>query len=143
MASYLEMAKQPAGQLEVLGEVAARLAREFLGEAREEEARQAGERLARHGRRLDREVHGGEKQCLIHGDAKSANFFYKAKGEGQVDVGVIDFQWTGAGLAPCLAFHTSPLPARLLLLILPCLPCSVPTPAQCFLIWIIPVFGQF
>jgi len=37
-------------------------------------------------------------QTLIHGDPKSANFFYRARGDGGVDVGVIDFQWTGAGL---------------------------------------------
>merc|ERR1712181_199511 len=38
---------------------------------------------------------------IIHGDTKSANFFYKtssSNSEEGLDVGVIDFQWTGRGL---------------------------------------------
>ena len=59
------------------------------------EAKDDGALLASHVERLEREVHQGEKQTIIHGDAKSANFFYKANGaaDGGLDVGIIDFQW--------------------------------------------------
>lgn len=65
-------------------------------------------------------VHGGQgARCLLHGDAKAANFFFRdppssAASSGDVDaagspeVGVIDWQWTGWGnpaadVAYCLA----------------------------------------
>lgn len=104
VATYWDGAKQPGGQEQTLQEVLARVKAEFVPE--DEWTRDYGSLLARYSERLDREVHGGEKQAIIHGDAKSANFFYKTGTDGEVDVGVIDFQWTGAGADVPVTCHS-------------------------------------
>ena len=54
-------------------------------------------------------------RTVIHGDAKPGNFFFRPQQGGcsNLDVDVIDFQWTGGGLgvtdvAYCLAAGTHP-----------------------------------
>ena len=98
VATYWDQAKQPSDQAARLSSLFARFVADF-GDREVSEAAEAkdyGALLASHVERLEREVHQGEKQTIIHGDAKSANFFYKANGaaDGGLDVGIIDFQWS-------------------------------------------------
>lgn len=73
-----------------------------------------GARLQRVARKVAAEAHpfdagaaeGGDAavrlrrfRTLIHGDTKAANLFVRDGGDSGVDVGLIDFQWTGWGLA--------------------------------------------
>lgn len=47
-------------------------------------------------------------RTLIHGDPKQANIFLRESGEEDWEVGLIDFQWTGFGLAATdIAHHIS------------------------------------
>ena len=47
-------------------------------------------------------------RTLIHGDCKQANIFFRDTEEGALEVGFIDFQWTGFGLAATdVAHHIS------------------------------------
>ena len=97
VATYWDQAKQPSDQAARLSSLFARFVADFGDRevAEAAEAKDYGALLASHVERLEREVHQGEKQTIIHGDAKSANFFYKANGaaDGGLDVGIIDFQW--------------------------------------------------
>ena len=97
VATYWDQAKQPSDQAARLSSLFARFVADFGDRevAEAAEAKDYGALLASHVERLEREVHQGEKQTIIHGDAKSANFFYKANGaaDGTLDVGIIDFQW--------------------------------------------------
>lgn len=38
-------------------------------------------------------------RTLVHGDPKQANLFFRSSGDDNIDVGLIDFQWSGFGLA--------------------------------------------
>ena len=102
IATYWDQAKQPADQANRLSTLFARFVADFgdPGVAEAAKRKDYGALLALHAERLEKEVHQGEKQTIIHGDAKSANFFYKtgSSGEEGLEVGVIDFQWTGRGL---------------------------------------------
>ena len=65
--------------------------------------RSVGSRLERLSREVAAKVHG-KRQTVIHGDAKIANFFFRDSFSGSGDggrpeVGLIDFQWSGPGLA--------------------------------------------
>ena len=65
--------------------------------------RSVGSRLERVAREVAAKVHG-KRQTVIHGDAKIANFFFRdssSSGDngGRPEVGLIDFQWSGPGLA--------------------------------------------
>ena len=102
IATYWDQAKQPADQANRLSAIFSRFVSDF-GDPEVSKAagrKDYGAVLASQVERLEREVHRGEKQTIIHGDAKSANFFYKASSTEKqgLDVGVIDFQWTGSGL---------------------------------------------
>ena len=102
IATYWDQAKQPTDQANRLSSHLSRFVADF-GDPEVSEAtrrKDYGVLLASHAERLEREVHQGEKQTIIHGDAKSANFFYKTSSSSEegLDVGVIDFQWTGRGL---------------------------------------------
>jgi thiamine kinase-like enzyme len=44
-------------------------------------------------------------KTLIHGDPKQANFFFRPSDGGDLDVGLIDFQWSGFGLAATDVAH--------------------------------------
>ncbi|VEU39548.1 unnamed protein product [Pseudo-nitzschia multistriata] len=44
-------------------------------------------------------------RTLIHGDPKHANFFFRKKQESGIEVGLIDFQWSGFGLAATDVAH--------------------------------------
>lgn len=45
-------------------------------------------------------------RTLIHGDPKQANIFFRPKNNGDLEVGLIDFQWCGFGLgATDIAHH--------------------------------------
>jgi len=57
-----------------------------------------GVRLAKLALKMSSATHEGEPQTIIHGDPKSANFFFRDNTTGDFDVGLIDFQWTGSGL---------------------------------------------
>ena len=47
-------------------------------------------------------------RTLIHGDPKQANIFFQSIGEDDLQVGLIDFQWSGFGLAATdIAHHLS------------------------------------
>jgi thiamine kinase-like enzyme len=47
-------------------------------------------------------------RTLIHGDPKQANIFFKRRGNDSLEVGLIDFQWCGFGLAATdVAHHIS------------------------------------
>ena len=47
-------------------------------------------------------------RTLIHGDPKQANIFFRKTNEGDLQVGLIDFQWSGFGLAATdIAHHIS------------------------------------
>ena len=102
IATYWDQAKQPADQANRLSTLFSRFVADFGDPAVSEAAKSKdyGALLALHAERLEKEVHQGEKQTIIHGDAKSANFFYKTSSSAEegLDVGVIDFQWTGKGL---------------------------------------------
>jgi len=99
VGSYLDQAKQPLIKVEDVSATFRRVVSEFVGtETLTGDLKDYGAILAKHAERLDREVHGGDKQTVIHGDAKSANFFYRRNSSGDIEVGVIDFQWTGLGL---------------------------------------------
>ena len=60
--------------------------------------RSVGSRLERVAREVAAKVHG-KRQTVIHGDAKIANFFFRGGGGRMPEVGLIDFQWSGPGLA--------------------------------------------
>ena len=64
--------------------------------------RSVGSRLERVAREVAAKVHG-KRQTVIHGDAKIANFFFRDSSSGdnggRPEVGLIDFQWSGPGLA--------------------------------------------
>merc|ERR1719162_2500789 len=44
-------------------------------------------------------------RTLIHGDPKHANFFFRQNKDSDIEVGVIDFQWSGFGLAATDVAH--------------------------------------
>jgi len=44
-------------------------------------------------------------RTLIHGDPKHANFFFRQNKDSNIEVGVIDFQWSGFGLAATDVAH--------------------------------------
>ncbi|CAJ1906295.1 unnamed protein product [Cylindrotheca closterium] len=44
-------------------------------------------------------------RTLIHGDPKQANIFFRKSSQGSYQVGLIDFQWTGFGLAATEVAH--------------------------------------
>lgn len=63
-----------------------------------------GQRLAICASDVAQRVHGvgadptHPHRTIIHGDSKAANFFFRAgRGEGEWDIGMIDFQWSGFG----------------------------------------------
>lgn len=62
-----------------------------------------GELLSTRAWAISKGIHGTGKnsthphRTLLHGDAKAANFFFRSKGNSTMDVGMIDFQWTGWG----------------------------------------------
>ena len=62
--------------------------------------RSVGSRLERVAPEVATQVHG-RQQTVIHGDAKIANFFFREPEgpPGMPEVGLIDFQWSGPGLA--------------------------------------------
>ena len=66
--------------------------------------RSVGSRLELLSREVAAKVHG-KRQTVIHGDAKIANFFFRDSFSGgggdcgRPEVGLIDFQWSGPGLA--------------------------------------------
>jgi len=105
VATYWDVEKQTADQIGMLEGIFQRLLEEFGILDEETETRRNeminknyGKKLATLATDLDTQIHNAtKKQTLIHGDAKSANFFYRESG-ADVDVGVIDFQWSGAGL---------------------------------------------
>ena len=70
-----------------------------LGERLESVAEECG-RLA-HPFAVDELLDGYEKfRTFTHGDPKQANLFFRSKGNGSgLEVGLIDFQWAGFGLA--------------------------------------------
>ena len=121
--SYWQPSMQPPEQLDQVAAAWDRH-REAFGPAFSEAKELAGIDLASLGMRLQRVVHmAGQSahpfndpesskkynswRTLIHGDAKSANIFLRDSREGQthVEVGLIDFQWCGFGLAATEAAH--------------------------------------
>eukprot|EP00092_Neocalanus_flemingeri_P036354 GFUD01039577.1.p1 GENE.GFUD01039577.1~~GFUD01039577.1.p1 ORF type:complete len:793 (+),score=183.94 GFUD01039577.1:41-2380(+) len=103
VATYWDLEKQPTGQVELLEENFRRLIDEFEiiddeTEKKEIIVKNYGKKLKEIAIDLNSNVHNSlQKQTIIHGDAKCPNFFFKDNGD-QTDVGLIDFQWTGAGL---------------------------------------------
>ena len=102
MATYWDLQKQPAGQDKLLEESFNRLINEFeIGTGMEIQAmldKNYGLKLQEIAAEINNAVHNNsEKQTIIHGDAKCPNFFFRENGD-KTDVGMIDFQWTGAGL---------------------------------------------
>jgi len=110
IGSYWDLQKQPgASQIEALPANWGRLLAAFQGQGllgREEALGMAsvGVRLERVAREAASRVHG-TAQTVLHGDPKAPNFFFRrsagSSGEarGMPDVGLIDFQWSGPGLA--------------------------------------------
>lgn len=71
-----------------------------------------GERLQRIAAEVGAEAHpfgstgnGVGCKCLIHGDPKQGNVFFRDEDDGTVGVGFIDFQWCGFGLAATDVAH--------------------------------------
>ena len=101
---YWDLAKQPEDQVGSLPARWARLLEAFGGKGLAPEEvggmRSVGPRLERVAREVAAKVHG-HRQTVIHGDAKIANFFFRdgPEGGGVPEVGLIDFQWSGPGLA--------------------------------------------
>ena len=96
---YWDLPKQPEDQVESLPAKWARLLDAFrdkgLTGEEVEGMRSVGPRLERVAREVAGRVHGS-RQTVLHGDAKIANFFFRESGG---EVGLIDFQWSGPGLA--------------------------------------------
>ena len=44
-------------------------------------------------------------RTIVHGDAKAANVFLRETAEAELQVGLIDFQWCGFGLAATEVAH--------------------------------------
>ena len=44
-------------------------------------------------------------RTIVHGDAKAANVFLRETAESELQVGLIDFQWCGFGLAATEVAH--------------------------------------
>jgi len=103
VATYWDLEKQPAGQIELLENSFKRLIRDFkIANSDVEEQNMFGKnyglKLSEIAKELNDAVHNSpDKQTIIHGDPKSPNFFFKKVGD-KTNVGMIDFQWTGAGL---------------------------------------------
>jgi len=103
VATYWDLEKQPAGQIGLLENSFNRLIRDFkIANSNVEEQTMLGKnyglKLSKIAIELNDAVHKSpNKQTIIHGDPKSPNFFFKKVGE-KTNVGMIDFQWTGAGL---------------------------------------------
>ena len=121
--SYWQPSMQPPEQMDQVASAWDRH-REAFGSAFSEAEELAGIDLGSLGTRLQSVVHkagqsthpfndpeSSEKyspwRTLIHGDAKSANIFLRDANEGQshVEVGLIDFQWCGFGLAATEVAH--------------------------------------
>ena len=121
--SYWQPSMQPPEQLDQVAAAWSRH-RDAFGPAFSEAKELAGIDLASLGMRLQRVVHRAGQSAhpfndpesskkysswrtLIHGDAKSANIFLRDSREGQthVEVGLIDFQWCGFGLAATEVAH--------------------------------------
>ena len=124
---YMQPALQGLSQLEKVDEGwTSRLPSflEYLGdvpELRGVDLGKLGERLERVAGHVGNEAHpfsfdeGGEKnphlrkyRTLIHGDPKQANIFFResdASADERPEVGLIDFQWTGFGLAATDVAH--------------------------------------
>lgn len=106
-ATYWDLAKQPAGQLDALlpswRRIFAVLHEESLVKTAEAEWDRVGVELSRVAGAVEAWVHGGSpsappRQTLIHGDPKAANFFHRHDPLTGVGIGMIDFQWMGQGL---------------------------------------------
>ena len=103
VATYWDLEKQPVGQVGLLEKNFKRLIRDFeITDSEVEYQRMCeknfGLQLSRIAIELNNAVHKSpHKQTIIHGDPKAPNFFFKKVGE-RTNVGMIDFQWTGAGL---------------------------------------------
>ena len=121
--SYWQPGMQPREQLDQVAAAWERH-REAFGSAFSEAEELAGIDLASLGQRLQALVHRAGRRAhpfadpesseeftawrtLIHGDAKSANIFLRESSEGQngLQVGLIDFQWCGWGLAATEVAH--------------------------------------
>lgn len=102
--SYWHLGQQPKGQLNHIISTWARIHESFgldqdmlgLGSLIRDLAEEASIRT--HGIQGNHEsIKVGRRiQTIVHGDAKSPNFFFKENSE---DVGLIDFQWSGLGIA--------------------------------------------
>ena len=121
--SYWQPSMQPPEQLDQVANAWERH-REAFGLAFSEAKELTGIDLTRLGQRLQAVVHRAGQSAhpfndpesskqynswrtLIHGDAKSANIFLRESEESQsqVQVGLIDFQWCGFGLAATEVAH--------------------------------------
>ena len=117
--SYWQPAMQPAEQLEGVAAGWERHREAFQQEFTQTEELQ-GVDLATLGERLQAVVHRvGQRahpfseagaglqgfRTLIHGDAKAANIFLRETEDQQYQVGLIDFQWCGFGLAATEIAH--------------------------------------
>ncbi|KAL1507956.1 hypothetical protein AB1Y20_007560 [Prymnesium parvum] len=124
---YWQPSMQPAAQFASLGatyrEHVAAFGAPFARELEREgvEAEGLGERLQQVAARVAARAHpfdvGGDAaaaaaaaggrahRTLIHGDPKAANLFVRTSEDGRCEVGLIDFQWCGFGLAATDVAH--------------------------------------
>jgi 3'-phosphoadenosine 5'-phosphosulfate (PAPS) 3'-phosphatase len=115
VAGYWDLHKSGATQVDTVADswqcILRALRRDGLVSADGEQFDTLGESLRSVTTAADAALHGVganslPKQTILHGDAKAANFFFRCNtgdGDAQVNddvgaVGVIDFQWTGAGV---------------------------------------------
>ena len=109
-SQFSELATKWKGHLEAFGE---RFSRELDGI----DLSTLGERLERLAPEVAAEAHPFDvaalgdsgsmrhQRTLIHGDPKAANLFVRTAEEGDLEVGLIDFQWCGFGLAATDVAH--------------------------------------
>jgi 3'-phosphoadenosine 5'-phosphosulfate (PAPS) 3'-phosphatase/thiamine kinase-like enzyme len=79
-----------------------------IGERLERIVGKVGQRAHPFMGKTSEEVDLSSYRTLIHGDPKQANIFFRQNSENELEVGLIDFQWCGFGLAATdVAHHIS------------------------------------
>ena len=102
---YWDISKQPEGQVAGIEKSWKKVFDELYSKIEDSkpwsEVEFYGQKMAKNAAKLDELLHrnGIERQTVIHGDLKASNWFMRKTSTGKTQAGLIDFQWTGVGVA--------------------------------------------